>query len=246
MSNKNYTTIERIIAKIDNDFNPDNSDWIPRVGAWALDAMSILKCTKTEIKRVNLPVKERIVYGANYMFDNHFKVYTINGCELRNGAKADASAVYTKGEVDNLLANLDQSEIKADIKTNADAIAVLVGEDTNKSIRTIAAEEINALIDAANNEDTITNINSIINYVNENAGDIAQLTASVADNTGKLAGIESTVVAYVDSKVASVKTPKGSDEIDVSLNGTISINQVNVNKLVQSDDEEFIIDGGHA
>ena len=160
--------------------------------------------------------------------------------------KADKSTTYTKTEVDALLTNLDQSGIKADIKANADAIAVLVGEDTDKSIRTIAAEEINALIDAANNEDTITNINSLINYVNENAGEIAQLTASVADNTGKLAGIESTVVAYVDSKVAAVKTPKGSDEIDVSLNGTISINQVNVNKLVQSDDEEFIIDGGRA
>lgn len=91
---KQNTHLERIIAKIDNDFNPDNSDWIPRVGAWALDAMSILKCTKTEIKRVNLPVKERIVYGANYMFDNHFKVYTINGCELRNGAKADVSMIH--------------------------------------------------------------------------------------------------------------------------------------------------------
>ena len=205
---------------------------------------SIATINATIVELTNKDVELAAAIQANTdKFGNYTTTEQLNALL---GAKADASAVYTKGEVDNLLANLDQSEIKADIKANADAIAVLVGEDTDKSIRTIAAEEINALIDAANNEDTITNINSLINYVNENAGEIAQLTASVADNTGKLAGIESTVVAYVDSKVAAVKTPKSSDEIDVSLNGTISINQVNVNKLVQSDDEEFIIDGGHA
>ena len=31
MIKQDTTNIERIIAKIDNDFNPDNSDWIPNV-----------------------------------------------------------------------------------------------------------------------------------------------------------------------------------------------------------------------
>ena len=35
--------MESIIAKIDNDFNPDNSDWINRVPAWCVDAMQQLK-----------------------------------------------------------------------------------------------------------------------------------------------------------------------------------------------------------
>ena len=39
MLNNVNTNVEHIIAKIDNDFNPDNSDWIPRVGTWVIDAM---------------------------------------------------------------------------------------------------------------------------------------------------------------------------------------------------------------
>ena len=35
------TNIEHIIAKIDNDFNIDHSDWIPRVAAWAIEALGI-------------------------------------------------------------------------------------------------------------------------------------------------------------------------------------------------------------
>ena len=42
------TNIEHIIAKIDNDFNIDHSDWIPRVAAWAIEALNMLKCTKYE------------------------------------------------------------------------------------------------------------------------------------------------------------------------------------------------------
>ena len=49
MQNKLNTNIERIIAKIDNDFNPDNSDWIPRVGAWTIDAMNMLKIQASKV-----------------------------------------------------------------------------------------------------------------------------------------------------------------------------------------------------
>ena len=51
MLNKTNTNVERIIAKIDNDFNPDTSDWIPRVAAWSIDAMSQLKVLSTERKK---------------------------------------------------------------------------------------------------------------------------------------------------------------------------------------------------
>ena len=40
MLNNQNTNVERIIAKIHNDFNPHNSAWIHRVAAWPNDAMS--------------------------------------------------------------------------------------------------------------------------------------------------------------------------------------------------------------
>ena len=46
--NEKYRPIEHIIAKLDNDFNLDNSDWIPRIAVWTIEAMSQLKCLATE------------------------------------------------------------------------------------------------------------------------------------------------------------------------------------------------------
>lgn len=74
--------VERIIAKIDNDFNPDNSDWIPRVGAWCIDAMMQLDCLKTKRQKVKVPVNNRIAY-SDCCFDNNIKVYDANGCEIK-------------------------------------------------------------------------------------------------------------------------------------------------------------------
>ena len=43
MQLNNQLPLQRLIGKIDNDFNIDNSDWIPRVGAWVTDALSQMK-----------------------------------------------------------------------------------------------------------------------------------------------------------------------------------------------------------
>ncbi|AXH74540.1 MAG: putative tail tubular protein [crAssphage sp. isolate ctbg_1] len=78
---KTFTNMERIIAKIDNDFNPDNSDWIPRVAAWAIDAMAILKVTEFESVTKQYDVKDKIAY-ANCTFGDIEHVYDENGCEI--------------------------------------------------------------------------------------------------------------------------------------------------------------------
>lgn len=80
---KTVTNMERIIAKIDNDFNPDNSDWIPRVAAWAIDAMSILKVNIEEVIKKQYKVVERIAYNSCGFGDNIVKVYDSNGCEIK-------------------------------------------------------------------------------------------------------------------------------------------------------------------
>ena len=82
------TNVERIIAKIDNDFNPDNSDWIPRVGAWCIDAMSQLDVLRTKRKKRKLTVKDRIAYSDCPINNSDIKVYDSNGCEIK---KADES-----------------------------------------------------------------------------------------------------------------------------------------------------------
>lgn len=85
--NNANTNVERIIAKIDNDFNPDNSDWIPRVGAWCIDAMSMLGCLCLERKKIKLAIIDRIANSPCLISNNNIKVYDSNGCEIKEAGE---------------------------------------------------------------------------------------------------------------------------------------------------------------
>ena len=88
MINNSQITVEHIIAKIDNDFNPDNSDWIPRVAAWCTDAMSQLKVLRKVEKQRKLKVIDRTAKSP-YCFDkNNIKVYA-DGCEVKQAEAGD-------------------------------------------------------------------------------------------------------------------------------------------------------------
>ena len=82
------TNIERLIGKIDNDFNPDNSDWIPRVGAWAIDAMQQLNVLRKVTKQKTIKVIDRIAYVNCPINNTEIKVFDCNGCEIKQASKA--------------------------------------------------------------------------------------------------------------------------------------------------------------
>lgn len=100
MQNKTVTNIDRIIAKIDNDFNPDNSDWIPRVGAWCIDAMSMIDCLATKRVKQKVPVKDRIAYIGCPINDVDIKIYDkcnrlikeLNGCDCLSTGDEQSSS----------------------------------------------------------------------------------------------------------------------------------------------------------
>lgn len=83
MLNNVNTNVERIIAKIDNDFNPDGSDWIPRVVAWTIDAMSQLDALREVPKKRKLTVVDKIARSACPIVGKGLKVYDENGCEIK-------------------------------------------------------------------------------------------------------------------------------------------------------------------
>lgn len=84
MQNNQNTSIEHIIAKIDNDFNIDTTDYIPRVAAWVIEALSILKCAKREYKTTKLIVKDRIAISECPLDLKNIKVYDENNCPVKN------------------------------------------------------------------------------------------------------------------------------------------------------------------
>lgn len=84
MLNNQTVPLEHIIGKIDNDFNPDVSDWIPRVGAWAIEAMQMLNVLPTQTKRIKIKVHDRIAYSECTFDVSGLKVYDENGCRIKS------------------------------------------------------------------------------------------------------------------------------------------------------------------
>ena len=75
-------TLPRLIGKVDNDFNISESDWIPRVAAWTIDALAQMKVLPMERKRRELEVSDRIAQFPCAINSYDIKVYDSNGIEI--------------------------------------------------------------------------------------------------------------------------------------------------------------------
>lgn len=106
---------------------------------------------------------------------------------------------------------------------------------------------VNTLIDAADPEGgkTITNIQNLVKFVDENADEVARLITNTSDNAAAIAKHTSDI-ATLESAVAAIRQPKESEEISVAADGTLGVKELNVNKLVQTVGDTFIISGGTA
>ena len=82
MKLKNQLPLSRLIGKIDNDFNISESDWIPRVAAWTIDALSQMQVLPMERKRRKLEVSNRVAQFPCVINAKELKVYDKHGCEI--------------------------------------------------------------------------------------------------------------------------------------------------------------------
>ena len=196
-------------------------------------------------------------------------------------SKADAESVYTKTEVDSLLLNLDQTELENGIKANASAIAILNGVtetdttgDTGKSVRTIAKEEVAAVVGAA--PDALDTLEEIASWIQNDETGAAAISNTVALHSGYFAGIggqdqPATVIGAINAAIEAIPayelpvatgtvlggvlsatdtvvdgvTTKASNAVYVESDGKMSVRQITTDILVNGE-EEFIINGGSA
>lgn len=84
MKIKNQLLLERLIGKIDNDFNISESDWIPRVAAWTIDALSQMNILPMQLKTRQLEVNDRIAQFPCMVNARTIQVFDENGCEIDN------------------------------------------------------------------------------------------------------------------------------------------------------------------
>lgn len=133
MLNNANTNVERIIAKIDNDFNPDNSDWIPRVAAWCIDVMQQLDVLRTERKTLKLKVIDRIAYSPCELNMENIVVYDSNGCKLEKaGSKSSCCNDSSTGE-----------EKESIITELSDTISIVKNDNAIAAPNYLLAETIN-------------------------------------------------------------------------------------------------------
>ena len=116
MKIKNHISIQRLIGKIDNDFNISESDWIPRVAAWVIDALSQMRCLPMERKRRVLEVSDRLATFPCELNAKELKVFDRNGCEIPNLNEANKCGCSGSGN------NLPNSEIAIFDSTNKTGI----------------------------------------------------------------------------------------------------------------------------
>lgn len=82
MKLKHQLPLQRLIAKIDNDFNISESDWIPRVAAWTIDALSQMQVLPMERKRRKLEVSNRIAQFPCQINARELRVFDKQGIEI--------------------------------------------------------------------------------------------------------------------------------------------------------------------
>lgn len=119
MKIKNQLNIGRLVAKVDNDFNISESDWLPRVAAWTIDALSQMKILPTVKKKRQLEVSDKIAqFPCDINNLKEIKVYDKNGCEI---PELDNSSCGCNSDSRNN-ANVTESEIAVIDTTNKTGI----------------------------------------------------------------------------------------------------------------------------
>lgn len=111
MKLKRQCTVERLVGKIDNDFNISESDWIPRVAAWVIDALSQMKCLPMERKKRKLKVNNRIAIFPCTLNTTDIKVYDSHGCEIPelNSGECGCYASYSSTGGQDEIAVIDNT-----------------------------------------------------------------------------------------------------------------------------------------
>lgn len=251
-----------------------------------LDALEAADLAQGE---TNTTLQEQIT--ANKTAIDTLNNTTIPAIQTTLGNKADATSVYTKTEIDAKTgtiaegktlvdmineaaegAEYDDTQVKADIKANTDAIAALAGEGNTSTVKKNADDiaAINALLNAVDSEDSITSLKELAIWVEEHETEVLPV---INAHSAILAGIggegeKATVKAYVDDAIAAIPAYElpaataeklGGVKSAADVDGKVVANAVYVDatsnigsvKAVSTDvlvngAEEFVLFGGNA
>ena len=175
---------------------------------------------------------------------------------IPEGATATTVVGYAKEVADKAAG--DAAAVGAKVDT-------LVGEDTGKSARTIANEELAKQLIPANAQESLDTLKEIADWIQAHPSEVTEMNSKIIaleskahEHTNKavIDGITAEKVANWDSALHDGDIPAATaealglvkvDNASIEANdGVISIKAVNVQKLFVADGDEFILSGGQA
>lgn len=152
-----------------------------------------------------------------------------------------------------------------DAATVSTKVDTLIGTDANKSVRTIANEELVKQLIPENADASLDTLQEIAAWIQEHPNDAATMNTDIADlktkahthtNKTVLDDITAEKVTSWDSALHAGDIPAATaealglvkvDNTSIESNdGVIGIKAVNVQKLFVAEGDEFILDGGKA
>lgn len=159
-------------------------------------------------------------------FLNKAGVSTLWGQIATEVAKVDAKAVKNAADIATLQRAVDaleegtynDSELRGLIGDNADAIAVLAGDDTGKSARAIAAAEVAKIVADANA--SFDTLKEIADWIMSDTTGAASMAADITALEAKLEGVDKTVVESIANAIDAALKVDNADKY--ALASTVS------------------------
>lgn len=101
---------------------------------------------------------------------------------------------------------IDAAAKQADLEAVSGKVTTLIGEDTGKSARAIAAEELAKQLIPETAAESLNELQEIAAWIQAHPGDASAMNASITALQNKLAGIpeDKTVKAYVDEAITAL------------------------------------------
>lgn len=191
-----------------------------------------------------------LISGVDAKFANYSTTEQVNKAiddKIAAIPAVDFTGYATEKYVDDAILVVNKEVAKkanaADVYTKDEADANFLTESQVKSV-------VDKVVADVSNTDTIEGLVTLVNYVHDNAGDIAQLVSDVDANKTAIAVNKAAHeknaadIVTINKSIAAIVQPKESSEISVATDGTLGIKEVNVNKLVQTEGDVFVLNGG--
>lgn len=170
--------------------------------------------------------------------DTNYQIVKVdaNNYKLQSKTKG-GSWIDVAGSTINI-PSYDDTKVKQDIATVTGKVTTLVGSDTNKSVRAIAAEELAKQLIPSTASESLDTLQEIAAWIQQHPNDASDMSAAIAKMEEQLAGIAETdggVAALIASKISEFSDTLAA----IAKTG-------NVNDLVQTAGDVVVLNCGNA